>query len=107
MWSKCSLWLLEDHYKDNGGEVFSVMSDNITKGNGQKNAALRLRLDIKKTYFTTRIAHRCNRLPRGAAESLLLEVVKTVDPWLNCSGVGKSPALSTRMDFPTNTSKIL
>lgn len=81
------------------------MSDNVTRGNGQKNAASRLRLDIRKKHFTGRVAQCCNRLPRGAAESLLLEVVKTVNPWLSCSSVSKSPALSTRMDFPTNTSK--
>lgn len=81
------------------------MSANVTMGKGQKPDASRLRLDI--FVFIGRVAQHCDRLPRGAAESLLLEVVKTVNPWLNRSSVGKSPAFSTRMDFPTNTSKIL
>lgn len=78
------------------------MSDNVTRGKWPKNAALRLRLDIKNKYFTRKVAQCRNRSLRGAAESLL-EAVKTVNSRLNCFGVSKSSTWSSRMDFPTNT----
>lgn len=44
VWSKCSLWLLEEAYRDAGAEVFLVMSDNAM-GQCLKSDALRLRLE--------------------------------------------------------------
>ncbi|KFW00808.1 hypothetical protein N327_00603, partial [Fulmarus glacialis] len=67
---------LKGAYKKVGGELFSRACCNRTRGNGFKLKESRLRLDIKKKFFTMRVVKHWHRLPREVVDATSLETFK-------------------------------
>jgi len=68
---------LKGPYRKDGEGLFTRVCSDMTRGNGCKLKAGRLRLDIRKKFFTMRVVRHWIRLPREAVDAPSLEVFKS------------------------------
>ena len=67
---------LKGSYKKEGDGLFTPVDNDRTKGNGLKLKEVRFRLEIRRKFFTQRVARHWNRLPRAVVDAPSLEVFK-------------------------------
>jgi len=67
---------LKGPYKKDGDRLFSKACYDRTRGNGLKLKEGRFRLDIGKTFFTTRVVKPWHKLPREVVDAPCLEAFK-------------------------------
>ena len=56
---------LKGAYKQEGSQLFAMVDNSRTRGNGFKLKEGRVRLDVRRKFFTVRVMRCWNRLPRG------------------------------------------
>ena len=67
---------LKGAYRKDGEGLFTRVCSDRSRGNGSKLKEGRLRLDIRKKFFTMRVVKHWNRLPREAVAAPSLAVFK-------------------------------
>ena len=67
---------LKGAYRKDGEGLFTRVCSDRTWGNGSKLKEGRIRLDIRKKFFTMRVVKHWNRLPREAVAARSLEAFK-------------------------------
>jgi len=67
---------LKGAYRKDGDRLFSKACCDRTKSKGFKLRKGRLRLDIRKNFFTVRVMYHWNRLPRVVVDAPSLETLK-------------------------------
>ena len=67
---------LKGAYKKDGVRLFSRDCCDRTRGDGFKLKEGRVRLDIRKEFFTARVVKHWNRLPREVVDAPSLETFK-------------------------------
>jgi len=72
---------LKGTYRKDGENLFSRPCCDRRRSNSFKLREGRLRLDIRRKFYTTRVVEHWNRLPREAVEAPSLETFKASLDW--------------------------